>query len=231
MFWFALAAVALSAAQAGKQANAANQASSEAYTDSLKQTNAQNDAILQANTANVIRTGYRIGLQNLQKARAVQQASQQGADLSAKGLEALGQNQAVAAASGTIGASVDAVADDIKKKVAETQIDYDQTFAQTMENAQIAIQQTVMAGQDALRSSVKVNNTLPSQQNSLQAALIAGASTFAQQYATGKLSLGSTQAPTGADPGYSNSLLGGVGGSYFGALSNRQVASDGITIH
>jgi hypothetical protein len=221
MFWFALASVAMSAAQAAKSANSANQASSEAFTDSLKQANAQNDAILQANTANTIRTGYRIGLQNLQKARAIQQASQQGADLSAKGLEALGQNQAVASASGTIGASVDAVTDDIKKKIAETQIDYDQTFADTMENAQIAIQQTVMAGQDSIRSSVKPNLTMPHQQNSLQAALIAGASTAMTQYASGKLSLGDAQPPAGAEPSYSNSLLGGVSGSYFGALSNR----------
>lgn len=220
MFWFALAAIAAQAANSAKQTNAANQAASQSYTDSLKQTNAQNDAILQANTANVIRTGYRVGLQNLQKARAVQDASQQGYDLSVKGVEAMGQSQAVAAASGTIGASVDAVQSDIQKKVAETQIGYDQSFEDMMENAQIAIQQTIMAGQDSLLSSAKFNTTLPNQASSLQAALITGAQGFASAYAGGKLSLGGAQPPVDvADPAYSSSVLGGIQGSYIGGVS------------
>lgn len=222
MFWFALAAVA-SAASAAKNANAQNQASSLAYIDSLKSTNAQNDAILQANTANVIRTGYRVGLENLQKSRMVMQASQQGYDLSVQGVQAMGQNQAVAAASGTIGSSVDAVKEDIQKKQAETQNSYDVSFEQMMENAQIGIQQTIMAGQDSIQSSVKVNTTLPNQQSSLQAALISGASSFVSAYAGGKLSLGGAQPPAQvADPAFSNSLLGGIQGSYVGGVGAQR---------
>lgn len=220
MFWFALAAVAMQAANSAKAANASNQASSQAYTDSLKSTNAQNDAILQANTANTIRTGYRVGLQNLQKARIVLDASQQGYDLSVKGIQAMGQNQAVAAASGTVGASVDAVKDDIQKKVAETQIGYDQTFEQMMENAQIGIQQTIMSGQDAILSSAKFNTTMPNQVSSLQSALVTGAAGFANAYAGGKLSLGGAQAPGQvADPAYSSAVLGGIQGSYVGGTT------------
>lgn len=219
MFWFALAAVAAQAAQNAKQTNASNQAASQAYTDSLKSTNASNDAILQANTANMIRTGYRVGLQNLQKARYVLDASQQGYDLSVKGITALGQNQAVASASGTVGASVDAVQNDIQKKQAETQIGYDQTFETMMENAQIGIEQTIMQGSDMIRYSQKYNTTMPNQQSSLQAALITGAAGFANAYAGGQLSLGGAQPPAQtADPAYSSSLLGGIRGSYVGGV-------------
>jgi len=224
MWWFAVAAVAMSAMQATKQANMQNTAAAQAYTQSLKQANAQNDAIMQANTANMIRTGYRIGLQNLQKSRAVLQASQQGFDLSAKGIEALGANQAQAAASGTVGSSVDAVTQDIQKKVAETQIGYDQSFEQLMENANIGIEQTVMAGRDALLSSVKPNHIAPYMQNPTQAGIAAGLGTLANMYASGNMSLGN--APAADTSSFSMATLGGLQGSLSSAMSQRQVSNN-----
>lgn len=220
MSWVAVGVgAALSFAQASKAANGSNQASDQAYTDSLKATDAQNDAILQANTANVIRTGYRVGLQNLQKSREVLDASQQGYDLSAKGIAALGANQVTAAASGTVGSSVDAVQQDIAKKITETQYGYDETFETDMENANIGIQQTVMAGQDALLSSKSPNLTLPNQTNSVEAGLLAAGSSVASRYASSSLNLG--KAPSAkAAPAYSTSLLGGISGSYVGGDAN-----------
>lgn len=209
---------ALTFFQSASSSNAANQQASQSYTQSLKTVDAQNDAILQANTANVIRTGYRVGLQNLQTARATIQASQQGYDISTQGVAAMGQNQAVAAASGTVGSSVAAAAGDIEKKMGEAQIDNDVTFADTMQNAQIAVQQTIMAGQDAILSPVDVNSTLPNQTNSLSNALLATAGSFASTYASGKLKLGAKAPVTAVSPAYSSSLLGGIQGSYIGGF-------------
>lgn len=224
MFWFALAAIASSAMSAGKQASASQQARSEqstaelnAYTDSLKQVDTQNDAIDAANTANLVRTGYKVGIQNLQVARLKQQAAEQGYDLSAQGVAAMGQNVANAAASGTVGASVDATVSDIQKKQDEAQIGQDQQFSDMLENAHLALEQTVMAGQDAMISPINPNLTVPTLQNNpdntWNAALMAGAGTAFSLYTQNTISLGKGNTTTKTSPASTaaySSTLGGL---------------------
>lgn len=211
MFWFALAAVALSAASAKSSANANNAAGSAAYTDSLKGVTADNQAIQEANLTNTIRTGYKVGLINLQRARTKKQAIEAGFDVSVKGAEGLAETQNNAAASGTVGSSVDAAADNIRKKVDDAQIGIDQSFMEEMLNANLQVEQTVMQGMDALQSSRSVNTTMPKQTNSNTAALMAGASTFASFYASGKLSLGQQTQPTINNAGTYRGLTLGSG--------------------
>jgi len=226
MFWFALAAVAMSAAQAAQQKNASSAANSQAYTQSLKGVTAQNQAIEAANTANVIRTGYRVGLVNLQTARLKQQAIEQGFDTSVQGVQALGATQAQAAASGTVGNSVDAAVTDIQKKQDEAQIHQDEAFTQMLENQNLTIEQIVQQGQDALQSARDVNDTVPhyNPNDSFKAALVAGAGTALSIYSSQSMSLGkaASSKATIAD-GYSGTLTGpwsyGTTSNYNGLLA------------
>lgn len=190
MFWFALAGIALSAAQAGKGANAANQNAAASYSASLRGVNAENEAIAEANAANVIRTGYRVGIHNLQQSRAKKQAIEQGYDISVQGAAQLGDSIANAAASGTVGSSVDAAVDLIKKKEDEALIDLDQAYAENVLNSNLELEQIIMQGKDALLTARDINSTMPKYQNATTAALLAGAGTFANMYASDKLSLG-----------------------------------------
>lgn len=223
MFWFALAAVASSAMQNGKAASAAQQAKSEAstaelnaYTDSLKQVDTQNAAIDAANTANLVRTGYKVGIQNLQIARLKKQAAEQGYDLSAQGVQAMGQTVANASASGTVGQSVDAAVSDIQKKQDEAQIDQDQSFSDMLENAHLALQQTVMAGQDAMISTINPNLTVPTVQNNPNntwtAALLGGAGTALSLYSQNSISLGKAPTTTTTSAASTAAYSGSLGG-------------------
>lgn len=225
MFWFALAAIASTAASAGKAASAAQQQQSEAttaqlnaYTDSLKQVDTQNEAIDTANTANLVRTGYKIGIQNLQLARLKKQAAEGGYDLSVQGLQAMSANVANAAASGTVGSSVDATVQDIQKKQDEAQIGQDQSFSDMLENAHLALEQTVMQGQDAMISTINPNLTVPTVQNNpnntWNAALTAGVGEAFSLYTQNTISLGkgnTTSKTSAASAGAYSSALGGVG--------------------
>ena len=193
MFWFALGAAALSAMSAKKSATAGNTQSLNGYTDSLKSVQAQNLAIQEANLANTIRTGYRVGIQQLQKGRMQKNAIEQGYDVSVQGQIALGDNLANAAASGTVGASVDAAADQIRKKADDAIIDVDQAYMEELLNSNLAIEQIVLQGKDALQSPVSVNNTMPKTVNANTQAIMAGVGTFASMYASSQLSLGQPQ--------------------------------------
>jgi len=201
MFWFALAAVALAAKSAASQANASNAASMDAYTNSLEATSSTNEAIQTANLTNTIRTGYKVGLINLQRANTKKQAIQAGYDVSVKGADALAATQNNAAASGTVGSSVDAAADNVKKKVDDSQIGIDQSFMQEMLNANLQIEQTVNQGIDSLQSARKVNQTMPTTANAFTSALIGGASTAFSMYAASSMSTGAASSTAASSTG------------------------------
>lgn len=193
MFWFAAAAVVMSAAQAKKQANTANQANSQQYLDSLKQTNAQNKAIMEANVANTVRTAYRVNIAQLETARNKKALAQQGYNITEEGMKGLSENVANAAASGTVGSSVDAAADNIIKKQDDATLALDQTFDDMMLNAELNVDQIIQNGIDSLLSPVQQQISAPRLTDSNMAGFLAGASTAANYYASGKLNLGSLQ--------------------------------------
>lgn len=220
MFWFAAAAVASSFLQGMSGANKRNAEANQRYVDSVHQTNAQNDAIMEANTANTIRTAYRVGIQQLQANRQKRQLAEQGYDIGVQGMQALGATTANAAASGTVGSSVDAAANNIRKKQDDALLHLDNTFAETMQNAALAIEQTTMQGIDSLRHAVKPNMEVPKQEDAFSAGLAGAAGSALSMYASGAMNLGSIGASASqALTQYSGVMSGGLSGSVGGFQS------------
>ena len=175
---------------------AANNEAYKGYIASVNSTMENNRAIGEANITNTIRTGYKVGLLNLQTARLKELAAKEGWDVSKKASDALGAADASAAASGTVGSSVDAVSLDIRKKSAEAQIAIDQNWENSLENQNFKLTATTQAGLDAMRSLEAVNdingiNTRTFTGSSVLAAgIVAGASSVVSSYASSQLSLG-----------------------------------------
>lgn len=110
MVWPLIAMAAMSMMQQNQQAKGAALEAKDRALDST----AQSKAIMEANTKNVQATAYRAGMLNVQKAQEVRALEQRKFDAGAQEQAALGTSAVNAAASGTIGASVDAVQSDIQ---------------------------------------------------------------------------------------------------------------------
>lgn len=184
-------------ASANAKLNAANQTLGAA-----KQTLADNTAIIKANVANTVRTGYRVGLANMQRGLQKRQNIQHGFDITKAGVDALGQSSANAAAAGSIGSSVDAVAQDIQMKVGEATASLANKAETDAANFNTQIESLVTEGNMALQSGREVGisatvNTSAGGVSVGGAALLAGVSSFASNYYSNKMSLGvGSSAPT-----------------------------------
>jgi hypothetical protein len=169
------------------------------YTQALQQqqltwdkNSADNQAIAEANLTNTIRTGYRVVILNLQRAQAKKKAIQDGYDVSVQRQQALGAATANAAAAGTIGPSVDAVANDIEQKISAAQTSLAENLDQTNENLDTALHDIVTNGEDTLRSPEKAYMTklnAPKGFSYLGAAFDAGME-MGEEYLSSKMSLG-----------------------------------------
>lgn len=141
MVWMAVAGIALSALQGQSSAKnaAANSRAQQAdsYTQSLLNTQREiqsisqnmdvqsknNQAIAKADIQSLVNTNYMMGLLNVQRGLQQQQVARSRTQLGSARLNALAQAETSAAASGTIGASVDAVVSDIHNKVGQAELD------------------------------------------------------------------------------------------------------------
>lgn len=85
----------------------------------IEQQRKQNSAIAKADLQSLINANFTAGLLNLQRSMQKRQTAADVARLGETKLQALSSAEVASAASGTIGASVDAVAADIKMKVGE----------------------------------------------------------------------------------------------------------------
>lgn len=74
----------------------------------------ESEALREANKKNTLRAAYQIGMMNVQKAQQTRALQQRKNELGEGELATLSSNDVNAAASGTIGASVDAVRSDIE---------------------------------------------------------------------------------------------------------------------
>jgi hypothetical protein len=118
---------------------------------------ADNKAIGEANLTNTIRTGFKVGLLNVQRAQAKKRIMQEGFDISRLRQQVLGAATANAAAAGQIGPSVDAVLADIEQDVQESQTQISAEYEQQSDNFDVQLTDILNAGQDALRSTAKIN--------------------------------------------------------------------------
>ncbi len=81
----------------------------------------QNKRVVEANLENTVRTGMRVGILNMQQGLAKQRMAQAGYLARAEGQALSSSNAANAAASGNVGASVQAVAADVTQKIGEAE--------------------------------------------------------------------------------------------------------------
>lgn len=114
-----------------------------------------NKAIAAANLQNTIRTGYKVGLLNVQRGQAKKLALQQGIGLLRSKQQVLGAANANSAAAGSVGASVDAVISDIEQRTSDATGQLGEDYYQTTQNFDTQLTDILTAGRDSLLSSSK----------------------------------------------------------------------------
>ncbi len=180
----------------------AQAAANWALADRAKASIEINKTIAETNLHNTIRTGYRVGILNIQRGQARKAATQSAFDITKISKQVMGTNAANAAASGNVGASVDAVSNDIRKKMDEASIAVDENMSLTEQNYDTQLNDLITAGQDSLQYARKID--YEPQRTASTAAYVFGAvantgAQFATQYATANMSLG-LGTPSGVAP-------------------------------
>lgn len=192
MVAMALANAGMKALGAAGSVNKANAAAARDYINQLDQVSSTNNQIAETNLQNTIRTGYRVGILNVQRGAAKAEAVKLGYDVTAKAQRILSSNAANAAASGGVGNSIDAVAQDAEKKAAEAQLDIQDQYDDTNFNFDQQLNDIIQNGKDALQTPYKIPKG-PKYGNALGAALgsiASSAVSYGAQYAESNMSLG-----------------------------------------
>lgn len=153
---------------------------------------ATNKTIAETNLQNQIRTGYRIGILNVQRGQAKKAAAQSGINLGKSKLQALSAANANAAATGSIGSSVDAVVLDIEMQAeqADASIVEDQRIMQS--NYDTSFADIIKAGEDALQSpeQISVRDVAAAREIGMGEVVLGAVANTAGQYAGQIMSLG-----------------------------------------
>ncbi len=182
MSWFLAAGTAIQVVGSGVQQQKEKKAIQRKVQD-------ENNRRSAANLANAVRAGYREGLLNLQEGMYKKAAAQQGFDTSASKSKALSEVSANAAAAGSIGASVDAVAQDIEMRVGEMRARREEE--QTIMDFNFELQSSELQ-YDLERGTVGMAVAdVPSTGEIWGNAAMVGATYFASSYASQKMKLGS----------------------------------------
>lgn len=174
---------------------------------------AENKALAEANVQNTIRTAYRVGILNLQQGQVRMRQAGLGIGLNKAKMKALSAENVNAAATGTIGSSVDAVVSDIEMQAenADASIVRDKHTQET--NYTMQLMDVLQAGEDALRDPTKVRIRkvkAPERTRSgevLLNSLIGTASSYASSY----MSSGFGQAGSAGGGGGGSGEFGGGG--------------------
>lgn len=151
---------------------------------------AEGEAIAKERLNATIRNSYTTALAQMNLGLKKKQLSQQATDIRAATLAAKGDATLAAAATGSIGASTNAVVSDIEQK---SQAALDQTtdaFENAIENYNMELQMMVINTDQTAPTVRPVEYHGPSRGEMIGAALMQGLGTFASGYAMRKMSLG-----------------------------------------
>lgn len=191
-----------------------------ALNDQLAASTAHNEAIIEANQKNTVASNFKAGLISMQMGIAKKTQAQERTDLSKLRGQALGGVNANAAAAGTIGSSVEAVAQDVDRTVGEALVKTEETwdiqennFSTQMHDLYSNLQNmlqtaSVDRSRDPVRGMVFEQNNVPSNKNIWQGAIANGV----MQYAGAQMNLGLG----GGSPGQIIPGLGGGSGQRAG---------------
>lgn len=231
MTWGVVAVAAVSAVSAGVSAASSNKAAAgaaganatttynsaaESYrATELKYKQLQQDykATDEQNLMTQVRQNYRMGLMKVQKGMMQRDATAKGFDVSQQAAAYLGANSADAAASQTIGASSEAVKNDIRMKAGEAQATHYQNYQQQLQNFNSEVeairlnnavefkspQEILTSSTSDLADPIKVNTNY-AYTNPWGAATVAGTISAAGSYLSGKTSLNLGSAPAASAP-------------------------------
>lgn len=184
MTWYAAgAAVVTSLYSAHSAANSQARAAGAA-------SRAEGEAIAKERLNATIRNSYNTALAQMNLGLKKKQLSQQATDIRAATLAAKGDATLAAAATGSIGASTNAVVSDIEQK---SQAALDQTtdaFENAVENYNMDLQMMVINTDQSAPNVRPVEYHGPSGGEMMGMALMQGLSSFASSYAMRKMSLG-----------------------------------------
>ncbi len=178
---------------------------------------AEGEAIAKERLNTTIRNSYNTALAQMNLGLKKKQLSQQAGDIRAATLAAKGDVTLAAAATGSIGASTNAVVSDIEQK---SQAALDQTtdaFENAVENYNMDLQMMVINTDQSAPNVRPVEYHGPSGGEMLGMALMQGLGSFASNYAMRKMSLGLGSKPGGTNVGSSSgttmSMLGNSWGT------------------
>ena len=212
MSWFIAGAV-LSAGTSYLSAYSA--ASSQAKAAGAA-SRAEGEAIAKERLNATIRNSYSTALAQMNLGLKKRQLSTQAADIRAATLAAKGDATLATAATGSIGASTNAVVSDIEQK---SQAALDQTtdaFENAVENYNNELQMMVINTDQSAPNVRPVEYNGPSSVEMLGMSLVQGLGSFASNYAMRKMSLGLGSTPSGTNVGSSSGITMGVLGNSWG---------------
>lgn len=200
-----IAASAYSSSQAGS--SAAKQAST--------MSNAENDAIAKQNMSQQIRNSYRTGMLNMQLGLQKKRAVQEGFDTSvqyAAGKGALESNQIAA---GAVGASADAVLNDLDMAYGQAKEQQQENFQSTLDQYNQELEAMRMNALNNVVEARKYEYNGPSSGQIVGSALLNAAVSAAGNYATRQMTLGlgqkavtNVQSTTGVMAGFRTDPFG-----------------------
>lgn len=187
MTWGFAGAAAISATMSMVGAQSSANASARAAG---AQSRAEGEAVAKERLNTTVRNAYNTSFAQMQLAQKKQQLAQQGADISAASLAAHGSADAVNAATGSVGASTQAVSADISQKV-QSALDTTTASAQdAMQNYNRELDMMVINTDQTTPNVPRYEYTGPSGGEMLGLGLAQGLATFASGYAMRKMQLG-----------------------------------------
>ena len=177
---------------------------------------AEGEAIARERINATIRNSYATALAQMNLALKKKQLSQQAGDIRAATLAAKGDANLAAAATGSIGASTNAVTSDIEQK---SQAALDQTtdaFEKAVDNYNMDLQMMVINTDQSAPNVRPVEYNGPSSEEMLGMSLVQGLGSFASDYALRKMSLGLGSTPSSTNVGSSSGMTMGMLGNSWG---------------
>lgn len=194
------------AAKSGaKQASAAAGA---AARQGAAQTIAENEAVVRSNMQSTVRNSYKVGMMNLQMGLRKKQSIQQGHDITVQSQAVLGAATANQAATLSVGASTDAIVQDINMREGEARAQLLENYEADKTNFNNELEALTMSAEGEVQrarhfeyESPTYNG--PSAGQMWGSALMAGASSFMGSYGAKRMSLdlGSTASTSQAKLG------------------------------
>lgn len=181
--------------------------------NALTQQGKRNEAIAKADLQSLINTNYTAGLLNLQRAMQKRQAAQEIQTLGETKLQALAQSGIGASATGTVGASVNAVAADVAMKIGEAKIatlEREDMNTMTLQTQIRNLYQGFLDSRELVDTTVPDIPGMPPQYGAVSvsptSAALAGGLNYAGNYLTRYMGMMTSDAGLNISPFFSSSL-------------------------